>query len=360
MLIKYKYSFLILPILVVCIVFFAIRKETIDLLSKDKFVSYSSDDSAEGGNSSSNIEQNKDGVKFLYTLRSGYAYPFASFGLNKKDSSLINAKGYKLKVEISCPEEMRLHLHTLIYLNGITDKNLDPLLIRSYSNLARQGKNKYFIDIQNETRIPVWWYSDNEVHEKDVRDNSIENIFGVSFLCDYSKPRFTKQSYTLTSLQLVYNSKPFVWWAGIFISVYYIVLLLYRSFIYNKDNTVFMPIRNVDIDTSNHKEIEKIKLFIGENYMNPELKIIDIAENIGVTQKQLSKLFVKELNISIKEYINTIRIEEAKRLLHNKEIQIAEIAFQIGYNNVQHFNRIFKDKVNKTPKEYRQTLTDID
>ena len=53
-----------------------------------------------------------------------------------------------------------------------------------------------------------------------------------------------------------------------------------------------------------------------------------------------------------KDYINKIRIEEAKRLLDQNKFQINEIAFKVGFGHISSFNRVFKISEQITPGEY--------
>ena len=57
--------------------------------------------------------------------------------------------------------------------------------------------------------------------------------------------------------------------------------------------------------------------------------------------------------MSIKDYIVSQRIENAKILLENTDSRIIHISGKSGFNNVTYFNRMFKSIVGMTPKEYR-------
>ena len=57
---------------------------------------------------------------------------------------------------------------------------------------------------------------------------------------------------------------------------------------------------------------------------------------------------------TFKQYLNIIRITEAKRLLRETDNQITSCAYNVGYNNIPHFNRTFKQLEGISPKEYRK------
>ena len=58
--------------------------------------------------------------------------------------------------------------------------------------------------------------------------------------------------------------------------------------------------------------------------------------------------------MTFKQYLNKIRLSEAKRLLKETDRQIADIAYHVGYKNVTHFHRIFKQNEKISPNEYRK------
>jgi YesN/AraC family two-component response regulator len=79
-----------------------------------------------------------------------------------------------------------------------------------------------------------------------------------------------------------------------------------------------------------------------------------VAKATGVSIYKIPVLIKNQTNRSFKEYLNTIRLTEAQRLLSETDRQIIEISMAVGYNNISHFNRIFKEKNGKTPREFRE------
>ena len=66
----------------------------------------------------------------------------------------------------------------------------------------------------------------------------------------------------------------------------------------------------------------------------------------------LSRQFKKDMKISVTQYIQFTRIEEAKRLIKLNKYSVKEIAAIVGFNNVQYFIRVFKSLELITPKKY--------
>ena len=92
--------------------------------------------------------------------------------------------------------------------------------------------------------------------------------------------------------------------------------------------------------------------FINNNFQNSELTLDLVSSETGVSQRRITNEIQNQFGCNFKTYINRLRINESKRLLINKELNIGEIAFKVGFNNQSHFNRVFKSEVQISPTEY--------
>jgi AraC-like DNA-binding protein len=97
---------------------------------------------------------------------------------------------------------------------------------------------------------------------------------------------------------------------------------------------------------------EKIKVYINENFKNPDLNISITAQHFNLTPAYLSGIFQQETGLNLLEYINTLRIEESKKLLeagHNI-IKTAELS---GFRGSSTYIRIFRKITGITPGQYK-------
>lgn len=99
--------------------------------------------------------------------------------------------------------------------------------------------------------------------------------------------------------------------------------------------------------------VAKAKKYIDGHY-NERITLPSIAHAIGVSSNYLSSLFTKKLGQSYIDYLSDVRIKEAIRLIRTNEYKMYEIAAMVGYNNVEHFSRIFKKHTGKSPKQFIQ------
>ena len=91
-------------------------------------------------------------------------------------------------------------------------------------------------------------------------------------------------------------------------------------------------------------------------WLNADLRIKDVADELGLGIHELSQLVNDQLGKNFQEYVNGYRIEESKRLLTNyshREKNISEILYEVGFNSKSVFNTAFKKHTQLTPKAYR-------
>lgn len=104
-----------------------------------------------------------------------------------------------------------------------------------------------------------------------------------------------------------------------------------------------------------NSNIPLVKAYVERHYSDEYLSLKWIAENyLFVSVGYLSKQFVKEEGIRFSEYLNQVRMEEAKRLMHYYHNEnITDIACQVGFgNNPQYFRQVFKRYTGYTPSVY--------
>ncbi len=94
--------------------------------------------------------------------------------------------------------------------------------------------------------------------------------------------------------------------------------------------------------------------YIAENFAE-KLKLDDIAKHVGLSPGYLQKIFKKERNTSVIEYLLRYRVEQSCKLLIETEKSISDISDSIGFSDVKNFYYAFKKVIGMTPNEYRQT-----
>jgi len=99
------------------------------------------------------------------------------------------------------------------------------------------------------------------------------------------------------------------------------------------------------------KIIELAKRYIELHY-SENVSLNEVADYIGFSTYYFSKFFKKEVGINFKDFLTNIKINKAKELLKNGNLNISEIAYKLGYNEPNYFSLTFKKKTGLSPKEF--------
>ncbi|SEI38844.1 AraC-type DNA-binding protein [Dyadobacter koreensis] len=100
-----------------------------------------------------------------------------------------------------------------------------------------------------------------------------------------------------------------------------------------------------------------------EDYFNEDKSLLkglptvnDIAEKLNVTPRYLSDLLRNLVGLNTQHFIHEKVIEKAKQYLAKDELTIAEIAYHLGFEHPQSFNKLFKNKTLFSPSDYKKSL----
>lgn len=95
--------------------------------------------------------------------------------------------------------------------------------------------------------------------------------------------------------------------------------------------------------------------YCSTHYKEP-ISLTSVAEVLGYSATHLSHLFSEKFKIGFSKFISTMRVEEAKKMLHGNT-PITQIALDCGFGSMRNFNRTFKEATGKTPSRYRDEIT---
>lgn len=100
-------------------------------------------------------------------------------------------------------------------------------------------------------------------------------------------------------------------------------------------------------------DVQRAKEYILANISN-DISVKDVADYVHLSPEYFSKLFKKETDENVKNFILRIKVDAAKDLLENPNIPVSIVASELGYSNFSHFTQMFKKHENVTPSEYRK------
>jgi len=99
----------------------------------------------------------------------------------------------------------------------------------------------------------------------------------------------------------------------------------------------------------------KVLQFCAAHYKE-DLSVGSVAESLSLSRSSVSHIFSTRLSMSFCDYVNSLRLAEAEKILQNKNYTITEVANLSGFPTIRTFNRVFLKKHGVSPSVYRNSL----
>jgi AraC-like DNA-binding protein len=99
-------------------------------------------------------------------------------------------------------------------------------------------------------------------------------------------------------------------------------------------------------------DIWRARQFI-EQYCGEEISLTKLAKAVNISPTHLSEKFKQVTGVNFVDYVARTRFDKARKLLADGDIRISEIAFEVGFQSLSQFNRVFKRLCGKSPTAYR-------
>jgi two-component system response regulator YesN len=143
----------------------------------------------------------------------------------------------------------------------------------------------------------------------------------------------------------------------------YLIIMLPLTLQDRNPKTWMQPLRSIGeaLLTQNHSEqpsmdvVDYVVANIEMNYMN-NIGIGQIAGELNITSSYLSKLFHKKTGTTFVKYLTRVRILKAKELLMESNLQIQQVAEQVGYYSTRHFTKLFTEAVGVYPSDFKRSM----
>lgn len=110
-----------------------------------------------------------------------------------------------------------------------------------------------------------------------------------------------------------------------------------------------------EIDPVHSSRIHKACNFMLERYADP-IKHQDIAKHVHMAPASLSRLFRSKTGQTCVDFLTSVRLGNACRLLRESDLTVTEIAFACGFQNLSNFHRRFRQKYQRNPINYRRLI----
>ena len=101
--------------------------------------------------------------------------------------------------------------------------------------------------------------------------------------------------------------------------------------------------------------ITRAKEFIAA-HQDEALSLGTVSKAVNTSSFYFCKLFKKATGLNFTDYVSRVRVEKAKNLLLNPNARVSEVAYEVGFQSLTHFNRVFRKVVGESPTEFRGRL----
>jgi len=118
--------------------------------------------------------------------------------------------------------------------------------------------------------------------------------------------------------------------------------------------TVVLKPRDIAINSMDEVFLEKVMAIIEKNMDNADFSVEDFQKAIGMSRMQLHRKLKALTNHSTTEFIRIQRLKRAASLLEQNGGNVSEVCYQVGFNSLSYFTKMFKEQFGVTPSKYRK------
>ncbi len=306
-----------------------------------------------GGKSKIAVDTNH---RFSYSYQRAHSqikHPYAGVSLKKKDSSYFELDNHTIHLKATTTGSNTITFRLELFADNYTQPG-NVLSYVFYEKIV-SGKNGEIdkeVDVAD-MEVPIWWIKEQGLVAEDVPPASFDKTAHLVFDHDSSLEIGKTATTDILLLELIPDRTPLIVF-NVCLVLSALVFFTFRHF--TKKSKIVVPVpykENYPGQTPVDKE-ELLIQYLAEHYKEGKLTQTDLSAVIGITPLEISKIIKNKFELSFNQYLNLLRIEEAKRLLIQSDKQIKEIVWDTGYQSEQHFLRVFKSTTGTTPSLFRE------
>ncbi len=104
-----------------------------------------------------------------------------------------------------------------------------------------------------------------------------------------------------------------------------------------------------------HPGVSRALAFVREHFTEA-LTLSDVARAASLSKFHFCRLFRRETGLAFRDYLQGLRVQRARALLADPRLTVTEVAYAVGFNDLSHFDKVFRRIAGVPPSEYRRTL----
>jgi AraC-like DNA-binding protein len=305
-------------------------------------------------------------IIFVYELRAGYEFPYCGFRIRlADDTGYCDISSYdSLLIELKSSASNSIRLYLLTDDPEVPSTKGDP----GYRYLEKEINCDSTYDIVSlplaELTTLSWWYEKYGIN-KNYTSRHLDKSLFIEIVNGLQLDTSVIDSLFIRSISFrkstVTSSSGWSVAGVIFIGAAIVIVLAAMLFVFqirNRKSSIpsrvdSLAYRKVDVADSPVSESSPVIEYLLVNYTHCHISVDKVAKECGVLPQKISAEIKERTGLSFRAFLNTIRIKEARRLLEESGLSVSEIAYKVGYNNLTHFNRVFKKSFHVPPSQFR-------
>lgn len=323
------------------------------------------DDRNQGGTSAAHLEIDSNEVELTLSLDSGATWPVAGaiFHLAPRGQVLDLSAPGNIRLEIGPSSLATLQTCLVEEIPGFTREDRWQTARYDCQSLDLvPGTSRYDLPLDR-FLTPQWWFATSGVRPSQLGPETRQRV--VRFVVQSGEGlRLGEPGNVRFSRMEVHSfhwgrSLSVLLMGAILSLVHFLLLRRVRSKGHAslgsaatpRNPVVFQPVEAVSYAD---REREAVVHQIATGFSDPEMSLESIARATGVPQERVTSHLKAASGLLFKPYLNRVRVEAARKLLLETDLPVSEIAGLVGYGNIPHFNRIFRELVGTTPSALRE------
>lgn len=338
----------------------------------DSLAYYAYDDRSEGGQSQAALRLVDSTLLFDFRLAAGAPFPYAGSGLALTSEAqalmgeFTDLDGYdSLRIEARSNRTPQARLQILTNDPSLTRAD-DPLSKRFFVQSIALGRSFQTLRMPlSNFQTPEWWYERHHM-QPDYGLKNMDRVTNFEITTGGGVLLGVPDTLEIRSI-VFYGDNHFVNQAALVLGVLLVGFLVIRWWLDRAHSNIMRQTQQqvrreeslkgyekLEVRSHRSQDLQKVLDYLHNNYSNSELSQEQFCHDTGINRNRLAELLKGEVGTSFRTYLNEIRLTEAARIIAETDLQMTEVAYKVGFGNVSHFNRLFKEKYELTPLEYRR------
>jgi AraC-like DNA-binding protein len=312
-----------------------------------------------GGSSRVWLDSTRERIRFRYGLSPDWPHPWAgiNLGFGKSSTGPIDLRQWeRLEVHARSTPARALRIQLLSDDSPPDNDSRDSTdLIYHALEYIPDGTGTSFP--WTAFSVPSWWRA-QEGRTDVQRLELLDRFRAIEFHSGDSPKGNDSALVEISKLDLVRPDPLFVWTgrgllaAGL--ALLAIVFLKRRPpQIPEQAGAIPLVGEPVTMDDPRSRQSAKLVQDLKERFSDPNLSLESFAQTQGMPPRLVASLLKEATHLHFKGALNELRLTEAARLLGESSANISEIAFAVGFQNLSHFGRAFREKFGVSPSDYR-------